>query len=78
MKFPEVLFMCSIMGFSKKTYTKEELDAMTIIQLREAAAKAGIKDTKALKRDDLTNNILWAQGDYSTGNPTMIDLQKEI
>ena len=46
-------------------------------QLKAAAATSGVKNTRGMKKDDIINNILWAQGNYSTGSPTMIDLQEE-
>lgn len=62
---------------SPKKYEKAELDSMSTEQLKAIATAAGTKNTRGMKKYDLINNILWAQGDYSTGSPTMIDLQEE-
>lgn len=58
-------------------YKKEQLDDMTVEQLRKVAAEVGVAETKGFKKADYVDAILWAEGDYSTGSPTMIDLQKE-
>ena len=60
-----------------KKYEKAELEAMTMEQLKAPAATSGVKNTRGMKKDDIINDILWAQGNYSTGSPTMIDLQEE-
>lgn len=60
----------------REPYTKEQLDEMTVEQLKEVASEVGITETKGFKKADYVDAILWAEGDYSTGSPTMIELQK--
>lgn len=57
-------------------HTKDELDNMTLEQLKELAAHVGVVETKGFKKADYVDAILWSEGDYSTGSPTMIDLQE--
>lgn len=60
----------------KEPYTKEQLDEMTVEQLKGVASEVGVTETKGFKKADYVDAILWAEGDYSTGSPTMIELQK--
>lgn len=60
----------------RKPYTKEQLEEMTLEQLKEIAPKVGVVETKGFKKADFVDAILWAEVDYSTGSPTMIDLQE--
>lgn len=67
-------------GISDETmhsYTQEELENMSIDQLKEVAKSVGMVKTSGFKKADYVNAILWAEGDYSIGSPTMMDLQKE-
>lgn len=57
-------------------YSAGELNAMTVDELKTLASAAGVKETKGFKKSDYVNAVLWAFGDYSTGSPTMIDLQE--
>lgn len=61
----------------KEPYTQEQLEDMTVEQLKEVAAEVGVVKTQGFKKADYVDAILWAQGDYSTGSPTMIELQDE-
>lgn len=59
------------------SYTQEELEGMSIDQLKEVAKSVGVVKTSGFKKADYVNAILWAEGDYTTGSPTMMDLQEE-
>lgn len=59
------------------SYTQEELEGMAIDQLKAIAKSVGVVKTSGFKKADYVNAILWAEGDYSTGSPTMMDLQEE-
>lgn len=59
-----------------RSYTREELENMSIDQLKEIAKSVGVVKTSGFKKVDYVNAILWAEGDYSTGSPTMMDLQE--
>lgn len=59
------------------SYTQEELESMSIDQLKEVAKSVGVVKTSGFKKADYVNAILWAEGDYSTGSPTMMDLQEK-
>lgn len=59
------------------SYTLEELEDMSIDQLKEVAKSVGVVKTSGFKKADYVNAILWAEGDYSTGSPTMMDLQEK-
>lgn len=61
----------------REPYTKEQLDEMTVEQLKEVASEVGVTETKGFKKSDFVDAILWAEGDYSTGSPTMIELQEK-
>ena len=56
----------------REPYTREQLEDMTLEQLKEIAPEAGV----VFKKADFVDAILWAEGDYSNGSPTMIDLQE--
>lgn len=58
-------------------YTQKELEGMNLEQLKDAAKAVGVVETKGFKKADYVNAILWAEGDYSTGSPTMTDLQEK-
>ena len=58
------------------SYTQEELEDMSIDQLKAVAKSVGVVKTSGFKKADYVNAILWAEGDYSTGSPTMMDLQE--
>lgn len=60
----------------REPYTREQLEDMTLEQLKEIASEVGVVETKGFKKADFVNAILWAEGDYSNGSPTMIDLQE--
>lgn len=60
----------------REPYTREQLEDMTLEQLKEIAPEVGVVETKGFKKADYINAILWAEGDYSTGSPTMMDLQE--
>ena len=60
----------------REPYTQEQLEEMTLEQLKEIAPEVGVVETKGFKKADYINAILWAEGDYSTGSPTMMDLQE--
>lgn len=60
----------------REPYTREQLEDMTIEQLKEIAPEVGVVETKGFKKADFVDAILWAEGDYSNGSPTMIDLQE--
>ena len=60
----------------REPYAREQLEGMTLEQLKEIAPEVGVVETKGFKKADFVDAILWAKGDYSTGSPTMIDLQE--
>ena len=60
----------------REPYTREQLEDMTLEQLKEIAPEVGVVETKGFKKADFVDAILWAEGDYSNGSPTMIDLQE--
>lgn len=59
------------------SYTQEALEDMSIDQLKEVAKSVGVVKTSGFKKVDYVNAILWAEGDYRTGSPTMMDLQEK-
>ena len=65
-----------VTGEPEPVEPEPEREPYTREQLKEIAPEVGVVETKGFKKADFVDAILWAEGDYSNGSPTMIDLQE--
>ena len=65
-----------VTGEPEPVEPEPEREPYTREQLEDIAPEVGVVETKGFKKADFVDAILWAEGDYSNGSPTMIDLQE--